>query len=111
MSASFTSELPNTTDPDDHGTHRSTDTTCRDTRYSNFTVAQGQHPSNSQVSPMPAPTPWIPLPPAWPEHTKSAMINVIALVHFVLTHVRRTASSLALARLDDMVPSRSSSGS
>ncbi len=56
MSASFTSELPNTTDPDDHGTHRSTDLTYRDTRYRNFTVAQGQHPSNSQVSPMPAPT-------------------------------------------------------
>ena len=34
------------------------------------------------------PQPTIPLPPTWPECTKSAIVHAIALAHFVLTHVR-----------------------
>ena len=44
-------------------------------------------------------TPSIPLPPAWPAHTKSAMIHVIALAHFVLTHVRGWCVNSRIARV------------
>jgi hypothetical protein len=44
-------------------------------------------------------TPSIPLPPAWPKHTKSAIIQVIALAHFVLTHVRGWCVNSRIARV------------
>ena len=45
------------------------------------------------------PQPTIPLPPTWPEHTKSAIVHAIALAQFVLTHVRGWCVNSRIARV------------
>jgi putative transposase len=43
--------------------------------------------------------PTIPLPPTWPQHTKSAIVHAVALAHFVLTHVRGWCVNSRIARV------------
>ena len=45
------------------------------------------------------PDPPIPLPPDWPQQTKSGIVHAIALAHFVLTYVRGWCANSRIARV------------
>ena len=55
--------------------------------------------SKSANTTMPSSPFSVPLPPSWPRHAKTAMLHVISLAHFVLTHVRGWAANSPIHRV------------